>query len=48
MKKIEQFQITGMTLSGFKSYQEPTELTFGKDQHCGRHRLRRNGPALFR
>ena len=29
MKKIEQFQITGMTLSGFKSYQEPTELTFG-------------------
>ena len=29
MKKIQQFQITGMTLSGFKSYQEPTELAFG-------------------
>jgi len=29
MKKIEQFQITGMTISGFKSYQEPTELSFG-------------------
>ena len=29
MKKIEQFQITGMTISGFKSYQEPTELVFG-------------------
>ena len=29
MKKIEQFQITGMTISGFKSYQEPTELAFG-------------------
>jgi len=30
VKKIEQFQITGMTLSGFKSYQEPTELAFGR------------------
>ena len=29
MKKIKQFQITGMTISGFKSYQEPTELVFG-------------------
>lgn len=29
MKKIEQFQITGMTIAGFKSYQDPTELTFG-------------------
>ena len=29
MKKIEQFQITGMTISGFKSYEEPTELAFG-------------------
>ena len=29
MKKIEQFQITGMTLSGFKSYEAPTEITFG-------------------
>ena len=29
MKKIEQFQITGMTISGFKSYEGPTELTFG-------------------
>lgn len=29
MKKIEQFQITGMTISGFKNYQEPTELVFG-------------------
>ena len=29
MKKIERFQITGMTISGFKSYQEPTELVFG-------------------
>jgi len=30
MKKIEQFQITNMTLSGFKSYQELTELIFGR------------------
>ena len=29
MKKIDKFQITGMTISGFKSYQDPTELTFG-------------------
>lgn len=29
MKKIAQFQITGMTLAGFKSYREPTELIFG-------------------
>ena len=29
MKKIEKFQITGMTVSGFKSFQEPTELSFG-------------------
>lgn len=29
MKKIEQFQIIGMTISGFKSYEGPTELTFG-------------------
>ena len=29
MKKIEQFQITGMTISGFKSYQVPTVLNFG-------------------
>lgn len=29
MKKIDQFQITGMTISGFKSYQEPTDLNFG-------------------
>ena len=29
MKKIEKFQITGMTISGFKSYQEPAELAFG-------------------
>lgn len=29
MKKIEQFQITGMMLSGFKSYEAPTEITFG-------------------
>lgn len=29
MKKIEAFQITDMTLSGFKSYQEPTHLEFG-------------------
>ena len=29
MEKIQSFQITGMTISGFKSYQEPTELTFG-------------------
>ena len=25
MKKIEQFQITSLMLSGFKSYEEPTE-----------------------
>ena len=29
MNKIEQFRITGMTISGFKSYESPTELTFG-------------------
>ena len=29
MKKIEQFQITGMTIDGFKCYQAPTALTFG-------------------
>lgn len=29
MKKIEQFQITSMTISGFKSYEEPTQLLFG-------------------
>ena len=29
MNKIEKFQITGMTISGFKSYEKPTELTFG-------------------
>lgn len=29
MKKIERFQITGMTISGFKSYQVPTVLNFG-------------------
>ena len=30
MKKIEQFQITSMTIAGFKSYQDPTELTYVK------------------
>ncbi len=29
MKKIERFQITGMTISGFKCYQAPTILDFG-------------------
>lgn len=29
MKKIEQFQISSMSISGFKSYEKPTELTFG-------------------
>ena len=29
MKKIEKFQITGMTIDGFKCYQFPTVLTFG-------------------
>ena len=29
MKRIEQFQITSLMLSGFKSYEEPTELVFG-------------------
>ena len=29
MKKIEQFQITSMNISGFKSYEEPTEFIFG-------------------
>lgn len=29
MKKIESFSITSMTLSGFKCYQEPAEITFG-------------------
>lgn len=29
MKKIEQFQVTSLMLSGFKSYEEPTELMFG-------------------
>lgn len=29
MKKIQSFQITDMTIAGFKSYGEPTELVFG-------------------
>ena len=29
MKKIERFQITGMTIEGFKSYRETTDLVFG-------------------
>lgn len=29
MKKIDQFQITELTISGFKSYQEPTTFHFG-------------------
>ena len=29
MKKIEQFQITSMSISGFKSYEGPTDLVFG-------------------
>lgn len=29
MKSISSFQITGMTLSGFKCYEEPAHLTFG-------------------
>ncbi len=29
MEKIQSFQITGMTISGFKCYQEPAELEFG-------------------
>lgn len=29
MEKISSFQITGMTIAGFKSYEEPTELVFG-------------------
>ncbi len=29
MKKIERFQITGMTIDGFKCYQAPTVLAFG-------------------
>ena len=29
MKSIGSFQITGMTISGFKCYEEPAHLTFG-------------------
>ncbi len=29
MEKIQSFQITGMTIAGFKSYGEPTDLVFG-------------------
>ncbi len=29
MEKIQSFQITGMTIAGFKSYGEPTQLVFG-------------------
>ena len=29
MEKIQSFQITGMNIAGFKSYQESTDLTFG-------------------
>lgn len=29
MEKIQSFQITGMTIAGFKSYEEPTSLVFG-------------------
>ena len=30
MEKISEFRIAGMTLSGFKSFDQPTELTFGE------------------
>jgi len=29
MEKIQSFQITGITIAGFKSYEQPTEFTFG-------------------
>ena len=29
MEKIKGFQISSMTVSGFKCYEEPTEITFG-------------------
>ena len=29
MEKIKGFQIISMTVSGFKCYEEPTEITFG-------------------
>ena len=29
MEKIQSFQITDMTIAGFKSYVEPTNLVFG-------------------
>lgn len=29
MEKISSFQITGLTIAGFKSYAEPTDLAFG-------------------
>ena len=29
MERIQSFQITGMTIAGFKSYEEPTNLVFG-------------------
>lgn len=29
MERIQSFQITGMTIAGFKSYEEPTSLVFG-------------------
>ena len=29
MEKIKGFRITSMTVSGFKCYEEPTEITFG-------------------
>ena len=43
MKKIEQFQIIGMTISGFKSYEGPTELTFGNPKSLinDRHFIRK-------
>ena len=56
MKKIEQFQITSMSISGFKSYEGPTDLIFGnptvitggngrgKTQGVGMHVLR---PAVM-
>ncbi len=59
MKKIEQFQITSMSISGFKSYEKPTELTFGnptvitggngrgENQHCGRHCICRDRTPIF-
>ena len=59
MEKIKGFQISSMIISGFKCYEEPTEITFGNTtvvtggngrgkSSGGRHRICHHRTSLFR